>query len=414
MIEDDIFKKTNELKPFTKDIFDLNNDIDLLEINERNDKTSCYISKKGNKYIIYNIFIFYNGPKVKFKCSVDFSKKSDSGKYIPRITFYKEKNNGEIKETKNNKIIIGFVKSGEGLENFWDFISFLKSQKDLVDTGNFDEKYRVINNSSVFVSEFKTKEEFEKVEELKKLKISNETLKKYLSDERSKIVEKFREMLEDDKIIDEYKKSFGITKDGQEVAWHHFLKNNDWVLGMNIDVKFIRDFTNEVNIGVSDTTGSGSPKTDLMGISDFTVLVELKTANTDFFTESKGNTGRANTWSFTPEIIDGISQCLGQKFDWDKNHRSKKLIKKDESSGNDEVLDQDIHMTVDPKSIFIVGNKQKELPKISKELNIFTKRETLERFRRNNRNVEIVSFDELYERAYFIVHNEMAPKLNFK
>ena len=41
------------------------------------------------------------------------------------------------------------------------------------------------------------------------------------------------------------------------------------------------------------------------------------------------------------------------------------------------------------------------------------KRDTLERFKRNNRNVEIISYDELYERAYFIIYGEKALLLNF-
>ena len=61
-----------------------------------------------------------------------------------------------------------------------------------------------------------------------------------------------------------------------------------------------------------------------------------------------------------------------------------------------------------------MGNKQKELNLNNIQTENIIKRDTLERFKRNNRNVEILSFDELYERAYFIVYNKIAPKLIFK
>ena len=38
------------------------------------------------------------------------------------------------------------------------------------------------------------------------------------------------------------------------------------------------------------------------------------------------------------------------------------------------------------------------------------KEKTLELFRRDSRNVELVTYDELYERARFIVHNEKHSK----
>lgn len=51
----------------------------------------------------------------------------------------------------------------------------------------------------------------------------------------------------------------------------------------------------------------------MLGYSDYTVLIELKTLDTDMFTAEKTSNARANTWSFTPEFIEGFSQCLAQK-----------------------------------------------------------------------------------------------------
>jgi len=55
--------------------------------------------------------------------------------------------------------------------------------------------------------------------------------------------------------------------------------------------------------------------------------------------------------------------------------------------------------------IFIIGNRSDEFPTDDTDVDIIAKRDTFERFQRNSRNVEILTFDELYERAYFILHN---------
>jgi hypothetical protein len=362
---------------------------------------------KDDSYTIFNSFILYNGPQVKVKCNISFDKKSNDQLYIPRLIFFKEDNYGHVKETENKKVIIEFNKSEIGLENFWRLVSFLKRYKDLVDTGDFDKKYKVVNGSE-YITRFKTKEEAEQVEELKKMNIDISTLQKYLKDTRKIALDVFRKLLEDECAIKEYKTKNNIKQQGEESAWHHFLKNNDWILGLNADLRFIRDFCDETKIGNPNTDGVGNPTADMMGLSDYTVLIELKTASTNFFTEVKTIKSRAGTWSFTDDFIEGISQCLAQKSEWDKGQKSKDLML------DGEVQDQRKIRTVDPNIVFIIGNKQKELNIEDFSNNNFLKRDTLERFKQNSKNVEIITYDELYERAYFIVHHEKPEKLIFK
>ena len=63
--------------------------------------------------------------------------------------------------------------------------------------------------------------------------------------------------------------------------------------------------------------------------------------------------------------------------------------------------------------MFIIGNKDKELPLTSSETSILTKRDTLERFARNNRNVVIITYDELYKKAFYMLHHLEAPEINY-
>ena len=230
-------------------------------------------------------------------------------------------------------------------------INFLSKFKDLVDTGEFEKAYKVVD-SQAYIVEFKTKNEADQSQELSKLvkeaNISEESVRIALIDKRSETLKIFFDLLNTPEYISSYKITNEITEQGEEVVWHHFLKNNHWILGLTLDIRFIRDFYCETKVGVEDTEGKGSPRADLLGIRDYTVLVEMKTPTTKIFTDNPKSTSRANTWSFSDCFIDGVSQCLGQKASWD-SHGQKELI----NSETDEVVNQILTRTVDSKIIFI-------------------------------------------------------------
>ena len=129
----------------------------------------------------------------------------------------------------------------------------------------------------------------------------------------------------------------------------------DYIICRN-GIKFIRKFFDEQKVGIENSKGSGSPQSDLLGVSDYTTLIELKHASTKIFKKRKDK-ARANTWDFTPEFIEGISQCLGQKFALDKSYNSKYFI-----NGQGKMLDKNKTSTMDPKTVFIIGNRKLEFP----------------------------------------------------
>lgn len=389
--------------------FDLTKeDIKNIGIFETWGKDNCFISQTEDRSQIYNGFILRNGPRAQTICSISFHPSSKSGKYIPRLEFkVLNTKTGETKESNSKEFVrIAFNSTGtdgDGCDKFWEMISFLSEFKEFVDIGNFKEKFKVIDSSG-YVTVFKSKTEAEQVKELSKMiqesGLTDETIRMALSDKRKDSLVVFKNLLDNDSAFDKYKEKFSIRENGEESVWHHFLKSNPWILGLSVDIRFIRDFFHETNSGIPSTSNKGSPKVDITGIRDYTVLIELKTSETKIFTEVRSATSRSNTWSFSSDFIDGVSQCLGQKFDWDKDHKVKNLV----NPNNGEVLSQDEVRTVDPKTIFIIGNKEKEMCQKKVTENNFWKRDTFERFRRNNRNVEIITYDELYERAYFIVN----------
>ncbi len=397
-----------QIKTTFDNVFNLvKDDLSKLEIKENFAKDNCLIHDKSdiNKY--YNAFIIQDNPKTKIICEVSFYRSSITSRYIPRLTFKKTDNAGEIKLVDIKRpVIISFKESEEPLF-FWKLIGFLNSFKDVVDLGEFEKSFQVVSKNAYFI-EFENKGEKEKVEEIKELilkaDLKENDIKSITFENRKKTIKGFLYLLKNksthNKSISEHYKEKYNLENTKEAVWHHFLKKNDWILGLNVDIKFIRDLYDEQKVGIENSKGSGSPKTDLLGISNYTTLIELKHSETDIFKKEKTSKSRSNTWDFTPDFIEGISQCLGQKFALDKSYKVKNFINED-----GKLIDKSKTLTIDPKTIFIIGIRKREFP--HDHINDhYIKSETFELFRRNNRNLEIITFDELFERAYHIIFSE--------
>lgn len=133
-----------------------------------------------------------------------------------------------------------------------------------------------------------------------------------------------------------------------------------------------------------------------MGDRKFTTFVELKLPTTPIFGSSKN---RAKSWKLSNKLMEAYSQILEQKASGQiKIETSKELY-----ADNYEEITQNAY---DSKTVLIIGNwneieKSDEPPALRK-----MKRKTFELFRRDSRNVDIITYDELFERAAFIVGNE--------
>lgn len=403
--------RTNEITTFDNEFDLINRKLDEIELKEtyNNDKCVIWDIKKNN--VAYSSFKISENSQTKTICELVFYKSSKTGKYLPRPIFKKISHKGDIKNSKSaDKIIIKLDKSEDALI-FWKLIGFLFSYKELVELEEFEENYRVIAKDK-FIIEFKSKSEKEKVEDLKGLfkiaDLSTTDIKNLTFESRKQNLRAFYYLLKNIELSNgktshqEYADKYNLVN-GEEYIWHHFLKKHDWILGLNADIKFIIEFLDEQKIGYSDSKGKQNPQTDLLGISEFTVLIELKHSNTNIFKKNK-NKARANTWDFTSDFIEGVSQCLGQKFDLDKSFDQKIFIKADKTR-----LDKSKTQSIDPKTVLILGNKKREFSIENLDDNNFVKNKTLERFRRNNRNIDIITYDELFERAYHIVYSR---KLN--
>lgn len=178
-----------------------------------------------------------------------------------------------------------------------------------------------------------------------------------------------------------------------EKEWQEFFEKNEWIFGYGLKYKYLKILQREAHISCSDLNGSNDVITDyLMSDTKFTKIVELKRPDTPLF---KNLQNRSDSWKLSSELSDAVSQILSQKANWELDSQRKNYTSDGYAISE---------LTVDVECILIIGTKS-SIVGTKKEMEI--KHKTLELYRRNLRNIEILTYDELYERALFIISNKI-------
>lgn len=189
-----------------------------------------------------------------------------------------------------------------------------------------------------------------------------------------------------------FSKNLLEESDWIEADWQVFFERNTWIFGYGLDYKFLKILQREAMVSGVTVAGKEAVNVDfLIGDENFTVLVELKRPDTLLFKKSQNRSG---SWKLSDDLIDASTQILEQKAEWQVKGKTQQY------DGDGNLITQ---ITIDPKTILIIGNTS-EFNGTTLEDRI--KAETFEMYRRNLRNIEIFTFDELYNRAKFIVSHK--------
>jgi len=181
-----------------------------------------------------------------------------------------------------------------------------------------------------------------------------------------------------------------------EAFWQKFFSENDWIFGYGLNYHFIDLITEQPNYGGTNYTGTGGQRGDFLGNTNaetkFTVLVEIKTpiAHLLSYKNDKHKEIRNGVWLLSGELLGAVSQIQVNSKTWNRKSQDKE---------NAKILETQNIFTVEPKGILVIGNTS-EFQNHESKLCCF------EVFRRNLHNPEVLTFDELYERAKFIVKNQ--------
>jgi hypothetical protein len=187
---------------------------------------------------------------------------------------------------------------------------------------------------------------------------------------------------------------FKAHLDHDEIAewWQQFFQKNTWIFGYGLSYQFLNLAQSKPHLGGTTISGRGGKLGDFMGLSQaqvkFTVLVEIKRPQSPLVRSKKYRNG---VYPPADDVAGGATQLQAACRQWQENSLS---------AGNRDALKE--ASTIQPKGILVVGNL-KQLRDDPARIQSF------ELFRRNLTNPEILTFDELHERAAFIVERTVQP-----
>jgi hypothetical protein len=180
------------------------------------------------------------------------------------------------------------------------------------------------------------------------------------------------------------------AEDWDEGAWQVFFERNTWIFGAGLAYQFLSPLQAQPNYGGTAVTGRGAQRGDYMlatGASvRFSVLVEIKRPDAELVDDEYRN----GVYELGADVTGGVSQLQVNCRTW--------AVEGARTEANVELMREAGVETVQPKGILVVGSTE--------QLDSPEKVRTFELFRQNLSNPEIVTFDELLERARYLAGAE--------
>jgi hypothetical protein len=159
----------------------------------------------------------------------------------------------------------------------------------------------------------------------------------------------------------------------------------------------MRTFDREMTVSGGGTDNRDRPVVDfLLSFTDYTVLVEIKRPDTPIFSSGR-SAGRAGTRAFSAAFTGAVSQALEQKAEWLAFASSGEHFTRD---GGQRLEAR----TRNAKTILVIGSRA-EFDAAGDARSSQVLKDTFELFRRDIRSIDILTFDELLERARFITRD---------
>jgi len=219
---------------------------------------------------------------------------------------------------------------------------------------------------------------------------------------RKSQLEIFNNLLSKEGYLEEFKQNVkGETgkECSNEGVWQKFFEKNTWILGYGLDYIF----NSELNSKKLEQVTSGSnffskgKRIDALlksaGAINSLCFCELK-LSTDKLLKQVNEPYRAESWQISNSLAGAIAQIQRtvQKAIEDIATKTELTDKQDNLTGEQLYL-------YSPKAFIIIGNLNEFF--VDGKINE-TKFSSFELFRKNLNNIDILTYDELYERAYYI------------
>lgn len=242
------------------------------------------------------------------------------------------------------------------------------------------------------------------VEELFRTKVSARDVAE-LGHRRKKLSE-FAQLLEDEAYFEAKRRSLGANR-GPEAVWQTFFEDNTWIFGYGLNYVLNSPLDGaklETAVKGHDFLGAGKRVDALLktqGLVSALSFGEIKTHKSDLL-KPVVQPYRKECWQISDELAGGVAQIQRSVQTSLANIRSKIELKDESGAPTGEKI-----FMYQPRSFLVVGSLSEF--RVAQGINE-EKYSSFELFRRSLSSPEIVTFDELYERAKYIVESSGATK----
>lgn len=214
---------------------------------------------------------------------------------------------------------------------------------------------------------------------------------------RKKQLDIYDRLLNDPNYFESLCEKKQCTKEG---LWQKYFEKNPWIFGYGLGYIFLSGLDDKKleQVVQGHSVDSHGKRVDALmktkGVISNLCFVEIKTHSTDLL-DSKPY--RSGCWAPSKELAGAIAQVQGTVASAVKSLSSK--ISPNDKEGNPK--GEDIY-NYQPKSYLVIGSMTEF---VSEHGVNEDQLRSFELLRKNTSTPEIITFDELYERAKFIVHH---------
>lgn len=219
---------------------------------------------------------------------------------------------------------------------------------------------------------------------------------------RKKQLTTFQRLMEESSYFEQVKTTKGAH--GDEALWQMFFEKNQWVFGYGLSYFFVTGFDNrklEQVVQGHNLVDHGKRADGLMktrGIINALCFVEIKKHTTALLSNSPYRPG---CWAPSPELSGAVAQVQGTVSAAMQTLHG--LIQPNDKDGDP--TGESVY-NFKPRAFIVVGS----LGEFATEHGVNTdKMRSFELYRNSIAGIDIITFDELYERTKFIVEAAAMP-----
>jgi len=212
---------------------------------------------------------------------------------------------------------------------------------------------------------------------------------------RKRQLEVFQQLLEDSAYFDKLKSEKSCT---DESLWQQFFEKNPWIFGYGLSYIYLSSLNDKKleQVVQGYHVGQHGKRSDALlktkGAISSLCFVEIKTHKTELLSKKPY---RAGCWAPSSELAGAVSQVQGTVASATESLHGKLTIHNSDGFPTGEEA-----FNYSPKSYLVAGSLSEFLGEHGSNHEKFR---SFELYRRNTASPEIITFDELYERARFIV-----------